>query len=149
VKTETYFPPGNSIGLSPGWQSETLNVRAGNCTARIAVSKPGIGVILEERPKALAARRNVLFPSVWDSDAWVMNKWIRFGGPRAVGKAVYFWHVPNRPLYRHYKSRVVLHRLRSCGQLHIYTRITGRFIGRKPPHMRRKISQTPPPAETC
>jgi hypothetical protein len=149
LKTEVEFPPGNELGETPGWQATTWKVEAANCTALIAVAEQGVGVILERRPKSLEASRNVEFPAFSGSDAWVISKWLRFGGPRAVAKAVYWWHTPDGSNFRHYKSRVVLSHLASCGQLHIYTRITGHFIGRKPPRMPRTIGKAPLAAETC
>jgi hypothetical protein len=149
LKTEVEFPPGNGLGQPPGWQASTWKVEAANCTALIAVPEQGVGVILERRPKVLEASRNVNFPAFSGSDTWVISKWLRFGGPRAVAKATYWWHTPDGSSFRHYKSRVVLSHLASCGQLHIYTRITGHFIGRKPPGIPRTIGKAPLPAETC
>jgi hypothetical protein len=149
LKTEIEYPPGNDFGQVPGWQSSTWKVEAANCTALIAVAEQGVGVILERRPKSLEASRNVEFPAFSGSDAWVISKWLKFGGPRAVAKAVYWWHTPDGSNFRRYESRVVLSHLASCGQLHIYTRITGHFIGRKPPGMPRTIGKAPLAAETC
>jgi hypothetical protein len=149
LKTEVEYPPGNGLGQAPGWQTSTWKVEAANCTALIAVPEQGVGVILERRPKVLDASRNVNFPAFSGRDTWVISKWLRFGGPRAVAKATYWWHTPDGSNFGHYKSRVVLSRLGSCGQLHIYTRITGHFVGRKPPGMPRTIVKAPVPAETC
>jgi hypothetical protein len=149
LKTEVEFPVGNDLGEAPGWQTTTWKVEAANCTADIAVPEQGVGVILERRPKILIASRNVDFPALTGSDAWVIDKWIKFGGPRAVAEAVYVWHTPDGSNFRRYKSRVVLSRLASCGQLHIYKRISGRFIGPKPAGMPRTIGKASVPAETC
>jgi len=149
LKTEVEFPPENELGQPPGWQASTWKVEAANCTALVAVFQQGIGVILERRPKVLEANRNINFPAFSGRDTWVIGKWLRFGGPRAVAKATYWWHTPDGSSFRHYKSRLVLSHLGSCGPLHIYTRITGHFIGRKPPGMPRVIGKAPVPAETC
>jgi hypothetical protein len=147
LKTEVEFPADNPFEQPAGWSSTVWKLDASNCTAEIAVFEQGVGVILERRPKVIDARRNIHGAGLAGLDTWVIGKWLRFGGPRAVASATYWWHTPDGSSFRRYRSKLVLDRLGRCGSEHVYTRISGRFLGPKPPGMGRRVSKAAYKAE--
>ena len=149
LETVINFPAGNPFGEAAGPHASTWRVDAANCTAEVPIFEQGVGVVLDRRPRYLEARRNIRPGSISGRDVWVIHKWLSFGGPRAVGKATYWWHTPDGSSFRHYRVRLVLDRLASCGSLHIYTRISGSFLRRRPPRMNRIVRKAPWRYEYC
>jgi hypothetical protein len=149
LETVVEYPAGNPFNVTPGPHISVWPVDAANCTALVATFEQGTGIVLVERPKSLEARRNIRAPSFSGRDGWVIRKWLSFGGPRAVAEATYWWHTPDGSNFRHYRARLVLDRLGRCGSLHIYTRISGRFLGHKPPRLGRVVRKAPWHYEYC
>jgi hypothetical protein len=143
VESRELLPAGNPLGLDPGWSSSVWKVDASACTALLPTFEQGTGVVLDKRPRVVDASRNIRPGSISGLDSWVIRKWLSFGGPRAVASAVYWWHTPDGSNFRRFAARVVLGGVQHCGTLYAYTRISGRFLGRKPSGLPRTIHKAP------
>lgn len=149
LETQTLYPADNPFEQPPGWGGVVWEVDAADCTAWVPVLEQGVGIVLDRRPEYLEARRNIRPGSLSGRDVWTVRRWLSFGGPRAVAKATYWWHTPDGSGFRRFPVRLVLDRLGRCGDLYVYTRISGRFLRRKPPKMSRTVRKAPWRYEYC
>ena len=102
---------------------------------RVATFEQGVGVALRVRPTRLDARRNIRPGSLSGLDGWSVDRWASWRSKRAYATAIYGWNTPDGRNVRRFRSRLILDRVKNCGPHRIYTRITGRFLGSRPPGM--------------
>jgi hypothetical protein len=95
----------------------------------------GTGVTLAERPEFIDAERNVNPPSYSGRDAWTSLQWDAWGGATATGRGSYAWNTPTQSDVLLYPVSITLDQPVACGDLTVYTRITGTFIGTPPDGM--------------
>jgi hypothetical protein len=112
---------------------------AGGTPVRVAHFEQGRGTFLTSKPTALWAERNPRPGATSTRDAWSSLTWRSWGATRATATGTYWYHLPTGDPVP-YPAAVTLSRLRTCGRVRIYTRITGVFTKERPADMPRRFT---------
>lgn len=106
----------------------------------VGVWEQGYGTFFDQRPQVLLGRRNVRPGSISGLDTFVIRRWTVWGYPKARARAIYWWTKPDMTGHKRFPARITLSRIRRCGQVNVYTRLSATFTKRIPKGLKRKVS---------
>lgn len=114
---------------------------AGDSAVGVAVFEQGYGVHRVVKPGYIVARRGDGSNS--GTDYWAVRHW-KWRAARATATGTYTWIERSTKTPRPYRARITLSRVRTCGGQFMFTRLSGRFTGRRPAGFPRTLRQSFP-----